>query len=394
MNELRMYVEHLFRGHVLTDETIELKEEIYGNLVARYEDYRAQGMSEADALAKTKDSITSVSDLMGEDAEKADAAPAPDAAPTTVLPSAAAGSAAGVETTSPAPAAGSEPFSPAAPAEAPRKKLWPIVVGAVAGVLVIVVIAVFAMNLIAGPDSSPETTQSVVTAETDSSKATDTSASGNAGKSTSNDQTDASKSTDAAQEGTASSKSENSKDAASTTTQTPVPQRPYSEIGRQIYDLTVNDVKQYAQAGILGNATNTASLFNALPGNLLGVSVDSVDAGSKTIKVSYSYQEDTVDDDELDEALVYNAAVAMCATDAPDTVQYTVCDELKEYDHDHSRGWDHDVYVVTRQDLEDVLGVKLNADCLASQDAFENSIRNQALIEDLSDYLLDRAERS
>ena len=119
-----------------------------------------------------------------------------------------------------------------------------------------------------------------------------------------------------------------------------------------------------------------------------------MDAGSKTIKVSYSYQEDTVDDDELDEALVYNAAVAMCATDAPDTVQYTVCDELKDYDHDHSRGWDHDVYVITRRNLEDVLGVKLNADCLASQDALENSIRNQVLIEDLSDYVLDRAERS
>ena len=394
MNELRMYVEHLFRGHVLTDETIELKEEIYGNLVARYEDYRAQGMSEADALAKTKDSITSVSDLMGEDAEKITLTPASDAAPTTVLPSTAASSASGAEATSPAPVAGGESFSPAAPAEAPRKKLWPIVVGAVAGVLVIVVVAVLAMNLIGGHDSSPETTQSVVTAQTDSGKTTDTPASDNGDASASNDQADDSKNADAAQDGTAGSTSGDDKDAASTATQTPAPQRPYSEIGRQIYDLTVNDVKQYAQTGILGNATNTASLFNALPGNLLGASVDSVDAGSKTIKVSYSYQEDTVDDDELDEALVYNAAVAMCATDAPDTVQYTVCDELKDYDHDHSRGWDHDVYVITRRNLEDVLGVKLNADCLASQDALENSIRNQVLIEDLSDYVLDRAERS
>ena len=44
MNELRMYVEHLFEGRVLTAEMIELKEEIYGNLVARYEDYVAGGM--------------------------------------------------------------------------------------------------------------------------------------------------------------------------------------------------------------------------------------------------------------------------------------------------------------------------------------------------------------
>ena len=58
MTELRMYVEHLFEGKVLTPETIELKEEIYGNLMARYEDYVAQGLSEADALARTKASIT------------------------------------------------------------------------------------------------------------------------------------------------------------------------------------------------------------------------------------------------------------------------------------------------------------------------------------------------
>lgn len=50
MSELRMYVEHLFEGRVLTAEMIELKEEIYGNLVARYEDYVASGMSEAEAL--------------------------------------------------------------------------------------------------------------------------------------------------------------------------------------------------------------------------------------------------------------------------------------------------------------------------------------------------------
>ncbi len=60
MNELRMYVEHLFEGKVLTPENIELKEEIYGNLVARYEDLLSEGVPEADALRRTKESITSV----------------------------------------------------------------------------------------------------------------------------------------------------------------------------------------------------------------------------------------------------------------------------------------------------------------------------------------------
>ncbi|MFR3450879.1 MAG: hypothetical protein ACLTSX_03775 [Collinsella sp.] len=42
-----MYVEHLFEGKVLTPENIELKEEIYGNLVARYEDLIASGLDES-----------------------------------------------------------------------------------------------------------------------------------------------------------------------------------------------------------------------------------------------------------------------------------------------------------------------------------------------------------
>ena len=69
MNEIRMYVERLFQGKTLTDDIIELKEEIYGNLVARYEDYLAEGMSEADALAKTKASMTSVDDVLAGEAD-------------------------------------------------------------------------------------------------------------------------------------------------------------------------------------------------------------------------------------------------------------------------------------------------------------------------------------
>lgn len=63
MNELRMYVEHLFEGKVLTPENIELKEEIYGNLVARYEDLIAEGVSEEEALEHTKQSMSSLVEI-------------------------------------------------------------------------------------------------------------------------------------------------------------------------------------------------------------------------------------------------------------------------------------------------------------------------------------------
>lgn len=63
MNELRMYVEHLFEGKVLTPENIELKEEIYGNLIARYEDLIAEGVSEEEALERTKQSMSSLDEI-------------------------------------------------------------------------------------------------------------------------------------------------------------------------------------------------------------------------------------------------------------------------------------------------------------------------------------------
>lgn len=63
MNELRMYVEHLFEGKVLTPENIELKEEIYGNLVARYEDLIAEGVSEEEALERTMQSMSSLDEI-------------------------------------------------------------------------------------------------------------------------------------------------------------------------------------------------------------------------------------------------------------------------------------------------------------------------------------------
>lgn len=71
MNEIRMYVEHLFEGKLLTADMIELKEEIYGNLVARYEDLIADGVEPGDALVRTKESMTSIDDVLaGEDTEE------------------------------------------------------------------------------------------------------------------------------------------------------------------------------------------------------------------------------------------------------------------------------------------------------------------------------------
>ena len=122
-----MYVEHLFEGRTLDAETIELKEEIYGNLTARFDDYVAQGMSEDEAFARTCEAVTSVSDMMGEKDEPVGA--------TTAIPTAAS---------APEPAASTDaPPAPApdpAPA-APRRRSTALVVGIVAIVLVLASVA-------------------------------------------------------------------------------------------------------------------------------------------------------------------------------------------------------------------------------------------------------------
>lgn len=66
MNELRMYVEHLFEGRVMSSEMIDLKEEIYGNLMARYEDLVRAGHAPAEAIEAAKASVTSIDGMLGD----------------------------------------------------------------------------------------------------------------------------------------------------------------------------------------------------------------------------------------------------------------------------------------------------------------------------------------
>jgi|LSQX01.2.fsa_nt_gb hypothetical protein len=64
MNDLERYVEGLFAGHRETRETGELKAEILGNLEARLADYIEEGLSHEQALARTKQSLDNVDDLL------------------------------------------------------------------------------------------------------------------------------------------------------------------------------------------------------------------------------------------------------------------------------------------------------------------------------------------
>lgn len=64
MDELKKYVDMLFRHQKSTEQVAELKEEILSNMIARKEDLLSQGLSEAEAVKKAKESISSIEGLM------------------------------------------------------------------------------------------------------------------------------------------------------------------------------------------------------------------------------------------------------------------------------------------------------------------------------------------
>lgn len=401
MNDIRIYVEYLFQGRVMTPETIELKEEIYGNLVARYEDYLSSGMSETEALEKTKASITSVSGLLdGEDAQDAAAGQgaaaqqpaqaaqaswqAQAAQPTQpyAQPSYAAPGAGGA---APAAAAGGAPGESGAAGEAgmagakgdggeKKRKTWPIVLAVVVvAVLLVCGIAVWVVDEVLDLDDQLEqqyyesTAASNAGDEADSaSTSTDTDAGASAD--------DASASTDA-DAGTSTSA-----DASAAATSD-------SELYAQLLDDGAAELLQGFGALALDDE-QLADLVAALP---LGAYADgvSVDVDGGTISIDYVAVSDNLDDDVVEQALVYDVVALLCATSA-DTIVVT----LNEDDDPVN---DYDAWRFERADVEDVLaryGAEVDAldsSCFAEQDAWDE-LREVAISEQVVEAIEDRAE--
>lgn len=329
MNELRMYVERLFEGRTLTNEAIELKEEIYGNLVARYDDYCAQGMGETDALTRTMASITGIDELLdglndqasegsataqyaGEKDGATDAEDTPGTSDTAPAATADADSpadpartpsdekdAAKTQRLNRASAADAPtaqcpvPPGATAPSAQPRQgeKIRIALLAIAAFVVVLVVVALFAV-ILGGVAIIPEREQTVAT-------------------------TMAAGSNDA----TAENGSDGPGNAAAAGNATP-----RSTIHMQLEDIRLDDIRQYLDAGIMSNASNLDELLAHLPGSTLNPGVVALDTNDRSITISYRYQDGSVDDEQLESALLFNAAVLMCTTDAPDAVQFNICD--------------------------------------------------------------------
>lgn len=415
MNELRMYVEHLFEGRVLTAEMIELKEEIYGNLVARYEDYVAGGMGEAEALAQAKASITSIDDVLageGEDVAEEAAAETNDApaAETVVLPSgdsdagttasaegafdagAADATVAGAAAT--AGAASAAPTSPAAADQDSEKAKtpWTKILAIAAVVIAAILVATLVWNTVLEPatDQLEDTVEDVV--DVSAAQGAGQSANG-AGAGNANDQGNGAAQGNDANQGNNTGNGANS-NAGSSDTPTfsdPEDQREYEATMAVLNEIDAHDptsLQAYA-----GDSQPSSVFFENLP---LGSYVSADETGqinANTFSVYYTNVSDDIDGDAIDRAIVYNAAAAFSAYPNLQRLNVTV---HEAYDEHH----DADVYAFDRSQLERAFAnASNNGMTQFDSSLFESAtswdvVRQQIDRHDFCDHQADIAERS
>ena len=389
--DIRMYVEHLFVGRTLDAETIELKEEIYGNLVARFDDYVAQGMSEGEAYAKTCEAVTSLDDVMGErgttDVPGGDAwasAPAPvepgtydeaeahlwqdGAEPTTVLTPPAA----------PSPAA--TPSTAAAPKRWSAGKIAAIV----AGVLVVVgIVGFLAFNMLGAQralnDYQGQTSQNVQQVDQpDDTVYTDEATPENT---TTTDQTTDTSDT----QGTGAGNGQGTGSQNGSGNRNGAPAQSGTGPTSEVQALAPGTLEGYVGT-TLSDGARITELARALPlGSYLTEATG--DAATGTLTLTYQYENrDYVahDDDHIDRALVFDVVALMCTMSDVSTVS------VVEIEDD---GWDYDrdLYVFERGSVERLLGVELTPAQLTASSW--STLRDTVMSEHCWDPIWERAER-
>lgn len=383
MNELRMYVEHLFEGRVLTAEMIELKEEIYGNLVARYEDYVAGGMGEAEALAQAKASITSIDDVLageGEDAfEGAASSASEDAEPTAVHASdddagestceeGAAADGAAATVVQPAPATASTADA------SEHKSPWLKILAVAAAIIAVILVATVLWNVVLEPtgDQLEDTVEDVV----------DATAAGGAGQTDNGDNQGT---------GGGSGAGANTNTSDTPTFSDPEDQREYEATMAVLDEIDAHDpttLQVYT-----GDSQPSSVFFENLPLGSYVSADDTVQVNANTFEVYYTNVSEDIDGDAIDRAIVYNAAAAFSAYP---NLQYLNVVVHEAYDEHH----DADVYAFDRSQLERAFAnasgdavTQFNSSLFESEASWD-VVRQQIDRHDFCDHQMDMAERS
>ena len=348
MNELRMYVEHLFEGRVLTAEMIELKEEIYGNLVARYEDLIAQGVDVEVALEQAKASFMDIEDVLEEEsrhdegeAEEAfasDREEATDSRPATPLMT-----------------AQNEKNNPVGNlTEKKRPSALKVVLIVIAAIFVIGCVAIAACGAVAFKafDSASGFTSSSSIKISDDEGNGISIQRGDAGVTVGGDGS------------------------------VRIDGEPADNLAVQVVNAQSGDVAPYTGTTVV-DSLNVGWLLRALPMGDVAAYLNA-DLETGALSVSYRGIPDTYDDDSVDLALAYDATVLMAVLPDLEELHLTVTegDDLA----------DEDRYVFTRAALERTFGIALTED-LVSESGWRQIKEDNLYKHDFAEDLVDAADR-
>lgn len=373
MNELRMYVEHLFEGKVLTPENIELKEEIYGNLVARYDDLIAGGISEEEALERTKKSMSSLDEIeeniMSDDSSTISSMPvhlegatqADDVAQTAETTQPGETLAGGIKVV-PISADG-VPDAQAAPASQSKKtldtgKLFKY--GLIAFAL-IVLLGIGAKLMLGCVDEVVEhgEDQASVT-QVDPSPAPQ----GNSDP-----------------QGAAANAADNAI-AVDEDGRVWMEGEPGDDLLAMVVGATYSDASPYVDTK-LEDAAAVETLLHTLPLGDLATDID-VTKGSGVLSFAYGEVPEAYDDDSVDVALAYNVAVLFSTMPLVNEIQVTVTEQGEPMDESY--------YVFTRDDVQSAYGAMLSHE-MVNESGWRQIKDDHLYARKFAERLVEKAER-
>lgn len=372
MNELRMYVEHLFEGKVLTPENIELKEEIYGNLVARYEDLIASGLDESEAIAQTKESMTSIDDVIIENptdssSDECDGDDISDAAdesgdshdPDQVDP------VASTPHDGPTPITENVAVLHQQPEQTtPRKRTWPFVLACVLIGLLVMGIGFAGCSLMFGikaldqyDGEQTEHVENVDASRDEGSSGSGSTAAGNA---------------------IPTPTKKNSEIFIDENGQVWVDGELGDELAEEVVNAGYGVVAEYADTD-LTDAAKVEALLRSLPMGEYASDVD-VTKGVDVLSLAYRELPETLEGDSVDAALAYDVTAVFCAMPLVNEIQITLAESDGPLDESY--------YVFKRDEVQSRYGVRLD-DLLVNEAGWhqikEDNLYRRKFIENMVD---------
>lgn len=372
MNELRMYVEHLFEGKVLTPENIELKEEIYGNLVARYEDLIASGLDESEAIAQTKESMTSIDDVIIENptdssSDECDGDDISDVAdesgdshdPDQVDP------VASTPHDGPTPITENVAVLHQQPEQStPRKRTWPFVLACVLIGLLVMGIGFAGCSLMFGikafdqyDGEQTEHVENVDASRGEGSSGLGSTAAGNANPTPTK---------------------KNSEIFIDENGQVWVDGELGDELAEEVVNAGYGVVAEYGDTD-LADAAKVEALLRSLPMGEYASDVD-VTKGVDVLSLAYRELPETLEGDSVDAALAYDVTAVFCAMPLVNEIQITLTESDEPLDES--------CYVFKRDEVQSRYGVRLD-DLLVNEAGWhqikEDNLYRRKFIENMVD---------